>query len=556
MQGLVPGSAPGGRKVAVWASRAAALSLALTGLACAGDDQVEPAPDAGIVSTGIGPIDAGIYDWRSEPCEPFEGGFTEPVLDPAEGPVQLSLSSTMQPVGYDTRVELRVVRVGTDMRDTDLAGNFELLKDDAVEEVSREPLAEGRGAVVVRFTTPGRHVLRVRALDGSGREGTVTVFVYRTQLQVWEVKIDEADLAEMLADRSENIDKPAQLTIGGERFQALVRLHGGSSRAFRKTSFRFQLEDGRLEDGSDDVVVRAEFADKTMLRNYLGAEVFRYATRLPATRMRMVHMRINDAYYGVMWHVERVDSVYLRARGLFPASMYEADPPFEYSIPGGNLTPLPTLAIYQAVYDQKSGEAFHADLIALIEDLLDLPYEQFIEKVEDEMDVDWCLRYLAIMAVLQNQDHVRKNYYLYRDTATTRYSRWMIFPWDLDLAMGHLWTEENDVLDESIFTDASPYVGKRVPEHTFYNQLMTQLWTSPEYDKVFWKHIRAALQSTFTPEFIDDRIDAALCRGTPDILADKKKRAHNSEYMDRVQEVRDFVAARREFLMRTDPYGP
>jgi spore coat protein H len=519
-------------------------------LACGGADGADPTP----LSVGIDLGDADIYDWRSEPCEPFDTGLLEPVLESAEGDVQLSLSSNMQAVGYAERIGLRVVRSGTDTPDADVAGDFAVESDPALEVVEREALMSGSGAVLVRFLTPGRHDLRVRLLDGSGREGRISVLAYRSQLQVWQMQIAEAELDEMLGDPGEDIVKPAQLLIDGKPFAATVRLHGGSSRTFPKPSFHVKLQDGELADHSKVIVLRAEYGDKTMLRNYLGSEVFRYATGLSASRMRMVHLRVNGEFYGVMWHVEHVDPVYLRARGLSAGSLYEADPS-AYSPPGGNLTRLPTLTAYQAVYDQKSGPAEHADLIALIEGVIDRPHDEFMARVEDELDVESYLQYLATMAVLQNQDHVRKNYYLYRDTTNPRFARWTILPWDLDLAMGHLWTEEYDVLDETLFTQGTPYAGKKFPEHEFFNRLMDQVWSSPAYDEVFWGYIRQTLQSTFTQKFIGERIDAALCHATADILADPQKRADNSEYAARVEELRDFIDARRAYLTRIDPYA-
>lgn len=507
--------------------------------------------DAGAGAAGAAAVD--IYDWRSGECESFSGGLTEPQLAAAAGKLELIVSSNMQPLGYVERIAVDVRAADSDEIDTALAGDFVFESDAGVEVVDRQLLSEGRGAVSVRFLSAGKHALRVRLTDGSGREGTLEMFAYRSQLEVWEMTIAPGDLAAMLEDPYTSIERPATLAIDGVSYPSTVRLHGGTSRGFPKVSFRFDLDD-KLPDGSNHVILRAEYADKSLLRNYLGAEVFRSASSIPVSRTRMVHFRLNQGYYGVMWHVERIDKDFLRARDMFPGSMYEADPPNQLANPGGNLSPLASLDQYQQVYDQKDGPAGHTDLIALIEQCIALPHDQFMRKVNTELDVDEYLRYMAIMAVLQNQDHIRKNYYLYRDLDSAAYARWTVLPWDVDLSWGHLWSEENDVLEEAIITNGNPYAGQQVEGSSFYNELMTQLWLSSTYDERFWGFVQDTLDRAFKPDFLDARIDEVVCRATPDILADRQKRASNAEYASRIQELRDFLAARRTFLGQQNPY--
>ncbi len=54
---------------------------------------------------------------------------------------------------------------------------------------------------------------------------------------------------------------------------------------------------------------------------------------------------------------------------------------------------------------------------------------------------------------------------------------------------------------------------------------------------------------TFNREFIDGRIDNLLCHAAPVLMADGRKRADNSEYPSRVDEIRNFVEERRSFIL-------
>ncbi len=152
---------------------------------------------------------------------------------------------------------------------------------------------------------------------------------------------------------------------------------------------------------------------------------------------------------------------------------------------------------------------------------------------------------MAVMAVIQNHDHIKKNYYLYRDPESPD-DRWVVFPWGLELTFGHLWSEENGVLDEAIITDASLDEGI-CPG--FCNHLMTRLYDIPEYQDRFCELVEHVLSTTFNREFIDGRIDNLLCRAAPDLMADGRKRADNSEYLSRVDEIRNFVDGRRAFIL-------
>lgn len=480
------------------------------------------------------------------PCDPW-GDFEEPEVAPAAGAIYLDLSATMQPVMVDERilVEVRTAEMGP--VDTTLHTTFELDAGADATVVGKVDIVGGRGEAVVRFHKPGRHVLSA-SLPGDARTGTAEVVAYRSQLPVWSMSIAQIDLDRMLVDVRQRIKVEAELAVAGESYETQVRLHGGSSRGYEKLSFRFDLGEGlMLPDTHDHIIVRSEWNDKAMLRNHLGLELFRNATWLPTPNAEPVHFRINQRYYGVMWRVERIGGDFLRLRGLNKdtASMYEADPPRECWVPGGGLVPLESFEEYQCVYDQKKGELEYADLIELIEETLQLPDPEFAEVIDQVVNVDAYLVYMAVMGLIQNRDQVKKNYYLYRDPSAVD-DRWIVLPWDLDLSFGHLWTEENDVLDEGLFT-MEPVVAGLCPG--FCNQLTSRIYGVPRFERRFYEILKHIAQESFTEDFFDARIDNFICRATPDILADPLKRADNAEYLDRVDEIRLFVKQRRAYAL-------
>ena len=483
-------------------------------------------------------------------CVPYEDGFDEPDAAGPSGQVRLTLSAALQPVGVAERMEIEVRDPDIADRDYAAEGALDITSNLGVDILEVSEVTYGSGEALVSFAEPGRHTLTARFTDDSGetRTGTVEVIAYLPQLPIWEMAIDDDDLHEIRTNPYERIKVPAVLTVDGASYETEVRLHGGSSRDYPKKSFRFDLgPELALADTHDHLILRAEWNDKALLRNYLSLEVFRNATWIPTPEAEMVHFRINHRYYGVMWHVERIGGDFLRVRGLNneTGSMYEADPDSSCWIPGGDLTPVDTLETYQCIYDQKKGEIAYDDLIDLIETTLQLPDDEFARVIDTVIDVNEYLVYMAAMSVIQNQDHIKKNYYLYRDPDAED-DRWIVFPWDMELTFGHLWSEENDVLEEAIVTDAALEDGI-CPG--FCNHLMTRLHEVDEYRDRYYELIDYIVETTFTSEFIDARIDNVLCRAAPDVVADPLKRADPSEYLSRVDEIRYFVEERRAFIL-------
>jgi spore coat protein CotH len=333
-----------------------------------------------------------------------------------------------------------------------------------------------------------------------------------------------------------------------------VRLHGASSRYFPKKSLRLELADQGPVSGTygKKLLLRAEYNDKTMLRNWLALRMFFAATHIPTPRSKLVHLRINDRFYGVMHNVERIDDRLLDHWGLpRNGSLYEGDPIDSRANPGANLTPVDP-ALYPEVYQHQSGAIDYTDLRMLIEDTLTLPDAALSKVIESTLVVDDYIDYLAMMAAIQNVDHIRKNYYLYRETTASR--GWQILPWDLDLSFGHLWSEEQDVLDEAITSDVDIFIGEKSPElGGFYNQLITRVLGFPSYRTRFRQRVGQLLSQVVTRERAQADLQRMLRCATPDIAADSSKRATNQEYLERVNEIGDFLDARALYVQDLPP---
>ena len=481
-------------------------------------------------------------------CTPLFDGYALPEVAAAKGAIKLGPSAKLQPLGVVELVSVTVRDAAGGEVDLTFDGAMEVTLSAGVTLLSQTPVIKGLGSLRVRVDTLGAHELSVK-LTGDDRVGSVGLWGYATRLPIIEVQIDPEDLAVILANKHDNIYKPVALKLEGVPASGKMRLHGGSSRDFPKTSLRVKLSDGDLRaDGRDTLILRAEWSDRTLLRYWLALEVFAALSPEPlVTKARFVHLRVNDRFHGVMLDVERIDDEFLLARGLDPdGSLYEPDPPSGFNVPGGNLTPLPDLATYRQVYQHHEGKIDYSDLVALIEVALAWPEAEFAARIGQVVQVEEILRYLAAMAVIQNQDHIKKNYYLYRDTNAPD-CRWRVIPWDLDLSFGRLWTPDKDILDDQIFVNGDLFAGE-YKGHSFYNELMERLWGVPALRQRYVQLVGHLLDEVFTEAFVAKRVQWATCQMQPDLLADSQKRSSNNSYMDRVAELDQFVSGRRSWL--------
>lgn len=481
-------------------------------------------------------------------CESHDGKMEMPVLSAGTGLVQLDVSSELIPVGVAEALEITILDPETGLEDGTANGEVRIDSDLLDSASTVIPIENGKGAHVLQFSQTGETTIQARFTGQVGkdeRQGSREVMVYESRLPLYEMTISDEDWETLMGNLEERIKVPVVLTVDGVDYESQVRIHGASSRSYPKKSFRFDLEnDLQLPDTHDHIILRSEWNDKSLLRNYLGLEVFRNGTWLPTPQAEMAHFRVNQRYYGVMWRVERIGGDFLRLRGMNKdtCSMYEADPSGSCWIPGGDLTPLSDFVTYMCVYDLKKGPLEYDDLIDFIENTLQLEDTAFGETIGSVLDLDAYFVYLSTMAIIGNRDHIKKNYYLYRDPDSAD-DRWIFFPWDLELTFGHIWTEENDVLDEDLYWDMSP-------EFTdFNNQLIEKLFVHPRFLVRYYEVMAHILEHTFTWDFIKGRIDSALCRGMPDILADTQKRASQDEYLLRVDELETFVEKRRAYLL-------
>ncbi len=390
-------------------------------------------------------------------------------------------------------------------------------------------------------------------------------------LQEWHLELAPEDWDYLHADPYDRTRvKPCRVTVHGTVYDqgCEIRIRGGASRDFPKKSFRIEFPEDAPHPGfTRKINLRAEYNDRTFLRNWLSYQMFARTTRLPTPDVRHVKLYLNGEFYGVFTEIERIASGFLDKRGKNKdSSMYEPDPPRELFVQGVTaFVPLPQEEMYPQVFQKAAGdEGEYGDLHELIEetvwgDVSDslLSGQVRTARMRERIDIPMLVDYLAGMAVVQNQDHVKKNFYFSWQRGDDGRFRWEFYPWDLELSFGCLWSEEdqNTLCRELVF-DGDPLRGKipsgypiEFPFEPFASVLIHMVLEDPELRAFFELRVCEMLNSDFWQARLPSYIDGQAARLREAVSQDvRDMNESEQEFDDAVEGLHTYMREREAFL--------
>lgn len=247
------------------------------------------------------------------------------------------------------------------------------------------------------------------------------------------VELPEEDWQAILADPTAEQYYSATVTVDGVtvenagfRTKGNLTLKTTARSDSERYSFRVKFgkyEKGQTMDGLDEMVLNNNLFDPSYLREALTYEAMR-DIGLPGSMTTFANLTINGQAYGLYLCAEAVeDSLLERIFGDAGGNLYKADM-------GATLLPGSEDSLEHKAGDDEDKTA----LTALIEALAALP-EGEKGDLEERLDVDSFLRYIAANIVLGNEDSYlgrnAQNFYLYE-----RDGRFSIIPWDYNMSFG------------------------------------------------------------------------------------------------------------------------
>ena len=301
-----------------------------------------------------------------------------------------------------------------------------------------------------------------------------------------------------------------------------VRIRGQLSLNWSKHNYKFDFNPGHLFEYDpslprvEEVNLNSTWSDKSYSRAVLAWESYREGGT-PYCRSFPMRVYQNGTFFSVAIFVEQPDARWLTRQGLDPSgtlfkmnSTLENTAGVQKKIPrDGHLEELEDLVRSVA----PSNPSRFADLL-------------------DQWDLASVINYLAITAVIHDNDCVGKNYFLHHDRNGS--GLWRILPWDKDLTFGHNYQSRGGLSDDiwadydrtnSLGTDhplaspSHPLFGDRShqKENGQWNRLTDLIYQSDPTRQMYLRRLRtvmdALLQSPDTPHshlHYEQRIDSLM----------------------------------------------
>ncbi|HRI46861.1 MAG TPA: CotH kinase family protein [Ignavibacteriaceae bacterium] len=384
------------------------------------------------------------------------------------------------------------------------------------------------------------YLFRVKAIQDT-IPGLFSNYVYgvtkgvSAHLPQYRVMVSQMNIDSMNSNVAADIIVPTTLIIGDSiSVDGNIRYRGETARYWPKKSFRVTLPSSYLVNGHYKVNFNAEYVDESLIRSKLSYDLFN-SINLPSSKCQMVHLSLNEGFYGVMANTEAVDEPLLQRHGYhLNGSLYK-----------GNCE----LKLGQAYLNEKNmGDPNdYSDLISLINFIhKNMQNSAWRDSAINLIDIEKFFDWYSINMLVSNMDFPAKNYYLYNPLPQ---KRWLWLPWDYDLSFGRHWWYDNFFYynlktDDAI--DGGTINNPKVDDK--YNMLLTRLLMVPEFVQIYKQKLLNNLNTVFAQDLMYNNIDTNFQSIYEDALLDTRKSVSNTVFMNQDLRLKSFVLLRREFV--------
>lgn len=326
------------------------------------------------------------------------------------------------------------------------------------------------GYAYYTYSKPNDYVISMRATDENGASAVASLVIsvrlpasssvdYWTvfddsRVQRVDIILNNADWDQMWEDIESKYQAQADAVIFGEELQDVgFRMRGQFSlrNSGAKKPWKIDIDayiDGQEYKNLQQLMFLNSIGDPSLLKEKLAYEMMSFAG-LPSSHVSFVELWIDISddtqapiFWGVYAMVERVDNKYIGNRFTADAkggNLYKASHaqrgPMDLIYYGDAIEDYPAQND-QYAYGKMNNEeeADYSDIVALCRTINgpgDQTEADYIQALEDSINMDAFLRYLAVNAVIDNWDsyvNTGNNYYLFNNPVSGRFE-WI--PWDL-----------------------------------------------------------------------------------------------------------------------------
>ncbi|MDF2878652.1 MAG: spore coat protein CotH [Clostridia bacterium] len=268
----------------------------------------------------------------------------------------------------------------------------------------------------------------------SEESGYETLFEQDKILDIY-VEVTDEDWESMLSDPLAEEYKSASVTVDGVKVENVgfrtkgnLTLRSVANSDSDRYSFRIKL-DKYVEDqsllGLDEFVLNNMYSDASYMREYLSYEALReIGADVPLTTFANIY--INGELYGFYLCVEAPDDSFVERN-------FEDSTGNLYKQEQGSTLQYEESSEYEKSELKLGEDETKTDLKAFIKTLNEMPSGEK-GNIEEVLDVDSALKYIAANTVLGNYDsysgNMAQNYYLYGQDG-----KFTVIPWDYNMSI-------------------------------------------------------------------------------------------------------------------------
>jgi spore coat protein H len=394
---------------------------------------------------------------------------------------------------------------------------------------------------------------------------------------VIKATVNKSDYDNMLRTYWLKEDIDADLEVDGVRYKkGEIAFRGTSTLSFPKKGFKIKFRKKKLYQGhTKRIDVSASYVDKSLIRERLSFDLFAKTSVVASSAWHLDFTILSKEGQvlerGLYTALDRVDKYFFRRRGRETGTLYKADGGFvNGALMGAVLAPQPE-AVLKILYDKKETKKIAAQDVPanLSRAALNLPplaiaaddeeedysdLDEFIRLInswdantiarhlDDFMDVESYLDWLAVNTLVQSNDTYHKNYFLHNRVED---DKWEVMPWDYDLTWGRNWNEYCDGLCDDLSEGTSIKGANQMS-----NRLSQRVFNNP----TLFERLRAKVADLLETEFVEEKlfpqIDTYYAEITELVHQDTRKWPSNAEFDHERDRLKDWIRRRRQFLFK------
>jgi spore coat protein H len=352
------------------------------------------------------------------------------------------------------------------------------------------------------------------------------------KLPEYKLFIRPNDLRELRRDIWLDEPLPAQLTIEGKRLEVDVAYRGSHIRDFPKKSYQVSFYKPRKFRGSNHIHLNAEFKDPSLIRNKLSFDFFTELGVL-SPLSRHIFLIQNGKAEGVYLEIESVDENFLKRRNLPIGSIfYAVDGDANFSLMS-DLDKV-TKKSLELGYERKFGRP--EDVYYLKEFIFNintLANSEFEKEIQNFVDIEKYLRWMAGIIFTSNYDGFVHNYALYRNGETRLFE---IIPWDYDATWGR------DVNGKIMEPEYVPIDG--------FNTLTARILYVDNFRKKYRMLLEEMMNQQFTVENMIPKVEKLTQLIRPFVIQDPYKKQNIDTFDQELSVITKYIEERRKYLYR------